>query len=410
MRRRSRRSAAPFDAYDLPRSVEDLIDSAVYAIRRGQKLLVDRMLAVLEHSPPTGEVQEALAGRLTDGLAALWERGWQPADVVRLCRRRLGKSAGEVAAAAVVEQSRTYAQWGRAVAPEWMIQVDRLAAEAEVEVPWPIQAAIEVLALIGTLPSLPELMAPPSAWPHLEHPMADTTDVNLDPGLLERIRALLAKAESTEFDAEAEALTAKAQELMTRHRIDQAALASEKKHPQQVTGRRVAIDDPYARQKFVLLSKIAFANGCRAAWSQGFGFATVFGHPHDITGVDELFTSLLVQATRAMQRQRPPHLRGNGSETARFRRSFLVGFAHRIGQRLAAASDEAVTEAQTETGVALVPLLAARERAAEQAMESTLGRIGTMSVSATDGVGYLLGREAADSADLRIAGGAKLPR
>ena len=40
--------------------------------------------------------------------------------------------------------------------------------------------------------------------------------------VLARIRQLLAKAESTTFEAEALAFTAKAQELMTRHAIDAA--------------------------------------------------------------------------------------------------------------------------------------------------------------------------------------------
>ena len=49
-----------------------------------------------------------------------------------------------------------------------------------------------------------------------------TTEPSLPQGVLDKVRALLAKAESTTFDAEAEAFTAKAQELMARHRIDRA--------------------------------------------------------------------------------------------------------------------------------------------------------------------------------------------
>ena len=44
--------------------------------------------------------------------------------------------------------------------------------------------------------------------------------------MLDRVRALLAKAESTTFPAEAEALTGKAQELIARHSIDEALLAA----------------------------------------------------------------------------------------------------------------------------------------------------------------------------------------
>ena len=41
-----------------------------------------------------------------------------------------------------------------------------------------------------------------------------------DPKITERVRALLAKAESTTFPDEAEAFTAKAQELIAQHAID----------------------------------------------------------------------------------------------------------------------------------------------------------------------------------------------
>lgn len=392
--------------------IRRLVDRAVHALRLGHRSAADDIVRRLQRPEAREAVRAVLVESLESALAALWEKGWQPADVARVARRRLGKAAAESTAAAIVAHSRTYAQWGRAVAPEWMAQVDRLGAElpaagwASLEV----STALEVFALMGMLPPLPQLTPPPSSWPKLKARPPRSGRVVLDPGVLERIRALLAKAESTEFDAEAEAFTAKAQELMTRHRIDRETLAGgEERHPREVIGRRVGIEDPYARQKFVLLSQVAAANGCRAAWQQMLGFATVFGHPQDVAGVEELFTSLLVQATRSMQRERPLHLRASGSAVARFRRSFMVGFAHRVGQRLASATADAVTAAEAETGVALVPLLAARERAAEETMQSTLGRVGTMSVSATDGLGYMLGREAADAADLRTVGGGKLP-
>ena len=44
--------------------------------------------------------------------------------------------------------------------------------------------------------------------------------------VLHKVRALLAKAEATPFDAEAEAFTSKAQELIARYRIDDALLSA----------------------------------------------------------------------------------------------------------------------------------------------------------------------------------------
>ena len=50
--------------------------------------------------------------------------------------------------------------------------------------------------------------------------------------MLERVRALLAKAESTTFPEEADALTAKAQQLMTRHALRLFYSPRRRMHPQ----------------------------------------------------------------------------------------------------------------------------------------------------------------------------------
>ena len=118
--------------------------------------------------------------------------------------------------------------------------------------------------------------------------------------------ALLAKAESTNFAAEAEAFTAKAQELMARHRIDRAVLDQGAQNSTEgPVGRRIAVDDPYAEAKTLLLGGIADANGCRAVWSKDLGFTTVFGFPDELDWVEERFTSLLVQSVAALRREGP---------------------------------------------------------------------------------------------------------
>ncbi|GAA2215822.1 hypothetical protein GCM10009850_112900 [Nonomuraea monospora] len=45
----------------------------------------------------------------------------------------------------------------------------------------------------------------------------------------------------------------------------------------------------------MLLNLIAEANRCRVIWSQELRFATVLGFGADLTWVEMLFTSLLVQ-------------------------------------------------------------------------------------------------------------------
>src|SRR5207249_4905921 len=162
-----------------------------------------------------------------------------------------------------------------------------------------------------------------------------------------RVRALLAKAESTTFPDEADALTAKAQQLMARHAIDRAMLDAG--DPADVVGRRLPVDDPYAGAKSYLLSEVAEASRCRAVWSGSLGFSTVFGFPADVEAVELLHMSLLVQATTAMVAAgAPPAPRRYRCRA--FRQSFLVAFATRIGQRLRDAAAAGVTEAEHEHG------------------------------------------------------------
>src|SRR5207247_1600561 len=52
-----------------------------------------------------------------------------------------------------------------------------------------------------------------------------------------------------------------------------------------------------------------------------------------------------------------------------FRQSFLVAFATRIGQRLREAAEASVAEAESQHGVALLPVLASRAEAVDGAVD-----------------------------------------
>jgi hypothetical protein len=111
--------------------------------------------------------------------------------------------------------------------------------------------------------------------------------------MLTRVRALLAKAESTEFEAEVETFTAAAQSLMARHSIDVAMLAAEsggRPGTEGPQGRRLSIDAPYEVPKLMLLNVVASANRCRSIWNKKLGFATVLGFTPDLHAVEVLFT------------------------------------------------------------------------------------------------------------------------
>src|SRR3954469_4499952 len=184
--------------------------------------------------------------------------------------------------------------------------------------------------------------------------------------VLHKVRALLAKAEATSFDAEAEAFTAKAQELITRYRIDRALVDAGVSHAYDTpVARRIDVDDPYLTAKVVLLANVADANDCRAIWPKPLRSVELFGFATDLDAVEELFTSLLIQATTALRRAGSKKDGHGGNRTTAFRRAFLLSFAIRIGERLQEAVDATVDAAAAGSGVALVPMLAARAEAAE---------------------------------------------
>jgi hypothetical protein len=230
----------------------------------------------------------------------------------------------------------------------------------------------------------------------------DNENPTLSDGLLQKVRALLAKAEATPFEAEAEAFTAKAQELMARYRIDRVLLEAEGREPRAAAERRqVTIEDPYAEAKALLLARIAAANGCRAVWLKHLGVTTVFGFPDELAAVEELYTSLLLQVTGALRREGSKRDASGRTRTRRFRKSFLVAFAIRIGNRLRETVDAAVDAATAEAGgAALVPILDERREATIRAVEAAFPHTEAFAPSVSDGEGWHAGTRFADVVDL----------
>src|SRR3954470_13978333 len=100
-----------------------------------------------------------------------------------------------------------------------------------------------------------------------------TDEPGVSKQVLDRVRGLLAKAEATSFPAEAEAFTAKAQELMARHAIDRIVVdagGSQSPH-----ARRIVLVAPYAKAKFHLLAQVGAANRCKVIGAGDFSWATI---------------------------------------------------------------------------------------------------------------------------------------
>ncbi|MFZ4187030.1 DUF2786 domain-containing protein [Streptomyces pseudogriseolus] len=310
--------------------------------------------ASLLAADPTADVE--LARRGEDFVAAAWQRGWQPADVVRVVRRELEETHVRLAGSLILAQAR---RDGRTRGARWEAQLAELRAEE----PAPrgdrfsyATAVLELYRLLLRLPALEPLdeAAAPSPAGRERKP---------ESRMLGRIRALLAKAEATGFPEEAEALSAKAQELMARHSVDEALLAAGTPAAEGPDAVRIGVDPPYEQAKAVLLDAVASANHCRAVWNEPFGFSTVVGFAPDLEAVELLFTSLLVQATTAMTKAEAAQRAGGRKRTKTFRQAFLAAYAHRVGDRLAAAA------AEVPVGGDLLPVLASREVAVGERVE-----------------------------------------
>ncbi len=219
----------------------------------------------------------------------------------------------------------------------------------------------------------------------------------MDQRMLGKVRALLQKAESTEFPQEAEALTARAQELIARYNLDEALLEAGLGGVRP-DGRPVAVVNPYAGPKAMLLHVVAEANRCRSVWHRERGEATVLGFPSDLVAVELLFTSLLVQATSAMLQAGSRQDAAGRSRTKSFRHSFLSAYALRIGERLKEATARAVDESASAD---LSPVLASRNAAVERSVAELFPRLRRYRGGApTNTDGWLRGRAAADRAAL----------
>ncbi|GIG69035.1 DUF2786 domain-containing protein [Phytomonospora endophytica] len=405
--------------------VEQAFAGVIAATDAGLDLALDLGASKLAASAATWpEVGSALLAYGEAAVGRAWTRGWRPADLARVARRELGPEQVALAADLIAAEGRRHAV--ATLDRRWVEQLRELSADQtwwsrdEEFLPGftarhrldrfsAATAALELLRLWARLPAITPVAPAPGEAPRemSRGPVAGESP------MLSRIRALLAKAESTDFPDEAEALTAKAQELMARHSIDEALLSAGR--PGDAPGAlRIGVDAPYESPKAMLLDAVADANRCRAVWSKEYGFCTIVGFDADLDAVDLLYTSLLVQATAAMQRAGDKRHQAGAARTKSFRQSFLVAYAIRIGERLAAAAAQVVDEAtaglrpradgsagEPAADERLLPVLAAREVAVDDAVDEMFGKLTSRRVRIADDAGWYAGREAADRASLR---------
>lgn len=383
---------------------------------------------------PTAEVDPALLAARDEACARRWRGGWQPAELHRVVARRGRPHQADLVTDAVAAYLRRFPR--TTVDGRWLAQAETLGARVwwtsdatyvdELATRWRLDRVVVLdlvlglLTILATLPPIEMLVPPPgsAAAPANRSGRAGSGTVGsgtvgssrIDVRLLDRVRALLAKAESTAFPAEAEAYTAKAQELVTRHSLDEALLAARGGAASPVVphARRIGVDHPHEREKASLLDAVARANRCHTVSSPELAFSTVFGFDSDIDAVDLLYTSLLLQAHRAMARAEPPGGKAGRGRLKAFRQSFLVAFAVRIDERLADAAQRALAEATGRGGGSgaadpadLLPVLASRDEQIRETMRRVFPHTVRVRASRVEShEGWESGRRAADRAAL----------
>ncbi|NUT49896.1 MAG: DUF2786 domain-containing protein [Saccharothrix sp.] len=347
-------------------------------------------------SLPPADVDDAVRGMLRHTFERLWEHGWLPYDVYEVVRRN---EDDERALSFLVDSLALEASRYPALHPRWQEQLAEIGATVWWDVSRPhldqwaarhielrddaVSAAVAVLAVLITLPSLPVIVPKPGT------PLAAVEHHHVDPKVLNRVRGLLAKAESTAFPEEADALTAKAQELVTRHALERMPVEAS-----TTTSRRLWLDKRYFDGKAQVVHVVAEANRCRAV-VYDLGFVAVVGDELDLEIVTLLSASLLVQATRAMVAAGDRARKGDEERSAAFRKSFLLSYAHRIGERLRTANEVPDDDR-------LLPVLAQRRQAVEEYFGAVFGPTVSKTTLVRSAAGWDAGRSAADVADLSI--------
>jgi hypothetical protein len=383
-----------------------------------------RQIAELDDGGPL--VLAAADRVLGDAVASAWAGGWQPVDLWQIARRLVSESGAELMVAAIAADAARSAS--AALHPRWHAQL----VELDARVSWPADRAfcavwagsggldlvsalttvIDVVGELTRLPGQPKLIEPPGCYVgRSSQPLRDGVSRpvrEIDPKVLAKVRALLAKAESTQFSEEADAFFGKAQELMSRYSLERAVVdaAGDAGGAIQTGGRRIWLDNPYPSPKSMLVNAVATANRCRAVFVKGLGFVTVVGEETDTEIVELLTTSLLLQASKSMLAEGSHVGWELRSRTRSFRQAFLVSYAQRISERLTEAAAHAEADVTSELagagGGQLVPVLAAREDAVARRMKEYFPRVVSRRVSVSNLAGWTAGRAAADLANLNV--------
>jgi hypothetical protein len=186
--------------------------------------------------------------------------------------------------------------------------------------------------------------------------------------VLDKIGKLLAQAEGTTNEHEADAFVSRAQELATTYAVDlelaraRQAAKRLRQADEAFEQRRLVVGEKGRRgnrQLVLLYVVVAQANDVLVNVAHDSTFVLGFGHAEDLDVVERLWASLATQmAGSAARRLRAGEHRDAGVQAVSWRLSFYEGWMHAVQDRLAQARERALAQhapAQPgEPGAALV--------------------------------------------------------
>ena len=217
--------------------------------------------------------------------------------------------------------------------------------------------------------------------------------IDSDP-MIAKVRALIAKAESSPYPAEAAAFMAKAQLLIDQYAIDQARLNGV--DPSTVGHEELTMTGTYTTERAAIWGVVATANRCTVLThsQRGSRAATamsLIGRGEDRDLVRLVATSLELQAVRQMKALETD--RSWASPVVQ-RRSFLRGFANEIYQRLIESKRHQQAFGSAATALELA------SGAVDHYMAEHFDVTERRSQSQIDGASFSRGRRAGANADV----------
>jgi hypothetical protein len=186
----------------------------------------------------------------------------------------------------------------------------------------------------------------------------------MNQGLMEKIQALLAKADATEFEAEAESFYAKAQQLMLENAVSEQLVRSLAGGTREMPVSRVihySVEDRCVPGKLRIFAAVCATNRVKFVLNErddrrndvfkgGYyrrnqWTAIAVGFASDIDYVETLFASLFIQAVSESRRR--------GFRTCREQTAFMIGFAETAKVRLEEFNASFVNETSHGNALAL---------------------------------------------------------